>query len=77
MKEEKNVTKYIHIVSFFYNSSLLHVLLQNVFDDALLFLMRSMPTSYRIFVNSLWQQDNFTLKLLIIDLMQKKYLRKD
>lgn len=38
--------------------------------------MRSMPTSYRIFISSLWQQDNLTLQLLIIDLLQEEILTK-
>jgi hypothetical protein len=45
-------------------------------DDALLFFMKNMPTSYRIFISSLWQQDNLTLQLLIIDLLQEEILMK-
>lgn len=45
-------------------------------DDSLLSLMRSMPNSYTIFISSLWQQDNLTLQLLIIDLLQEEILMK-
>ncbi len=64
MKEGKNVTKHIHkFRSLLQQLAATGATVQGT--QAVLSLMRSMPTSYRLFISSFQRQPNLTLQSLI------------
>jgi len=76
MRENDSVTKHIH--TFRAHLEQLLVAGSAVPDDeAILTLMRSLPPSYKSFINSLRRQLGITLQSLITDLIQEEMLMKN
>jgi hypothetical protein len=76
MKENESIIKHVHN----FKSCLQQLLAARLTvqdDQAILTLMRSLPSSYTTFICSYMKQQGITLQSLITDLIQEETLMKD
>jgi len=75
MRDTDNVTKHVHTFCSILEPASIESLVDE--EDAILSLMKSMPSVYKPYLTTLKRQQGLTLQGLIVDLLQEEVLLKD